>query len=114
MRGTILYSGALAQTIRQGGLTWFHLQFLLGFRRLGYDVIFLDRIEEGMCLDEDGRPAAFADSVNRRGFLAVMRDFGLEDCFSLDVDRGREVLGLSRAAVLAKASSAAITALGSA
>jgi hypothetical protein len=106
MRGTILYSGALAQTIRQGGLTWFHLQFLLGFRRLGYDVIFLDRIEEGMCLDEEGRPAAFVDSVNRRGFLAVMREFGLENHFSLDVDRGREVLGLSRAAVLARANSA--------
>ena len=106
MRGTILYSGALAQTIRQGGLTWFHLQFLLGFRRLGYEVVFLDRIEEGMCLDEEGRPAAFADSVNRRGFLTVMREFGLENHFYLDVDRGRAGLGLSRSDVIAKARSA--------
>lgn len=105
MRGTILYSGALAQTVRQGGLTWFHLQFLLGFRRLGYDVLLLDRIEDGMCVDARGEPAAFADSVNRRGFLDVMRAFGLEDHFSLDVNRGREVLGRSRADVLAKARS---------
>jgi hypothetical protein len=106
MRGTILYSGALAQTIRQGGLTWFHLQFLLGFRRLGYEVIFLDRIEEGMCLDEAGQPATFVDSANRRGFLAVMREFGLENHFYLDVDRGRAGLGLSRADIIAKARSA--------
>lgn len=106
MPETILYSGALAQTIRQGGLTWFHLQFLLGFRRLGYDVMLLDRIEDGMCVDARGEPAAFADSVNRRGFLDVMREFGLEDHFSLDVNRGREVLGRSRADVVAKARSA--------
>lgn len=106
MPETILYSGALAQTIRQGGLSWFHLQFLLGFRRLGYDVILLDRIEDGMCVDARGEPAAFADSVNRRGFFDVMQEFGLEDHFSLDVNRGREVLGRSRADVLERASSA--------
>lgn len=106
MRDTILYSGALAQTIRQGGLTWFHLQFLLGFRRLGYDVVFLDRIEDGMCVDERGRPTAFAGSANRRKFLAVMREFGLEDRFSLDVNRGTETLGLPRADVIARAQSA--------
>jgi len=106
MRDTILYSGALAQTIRQGGLTWFHLQFLLGFRRLGYDVVFLDRIEDGMCVDDERRPATFADSVNRRDFLAVMRRFGLEHSFSLDVNRGRETLGLPRGDVIERARSA--------
>jgi len=106
MRDTILYSGALAQTIRQGGLTWFHLQFLLGFRKLGYDVVFLDRIDDGMCVDDNGWPTAFADSVNRRDFLAVTRRFGLEQCVSLDVNRGVETLGLSRADVIARARSA--------
>lgn len=106
MRGTILYSGALAQTVRQGGLTWFHLQFLLGFRRLGYDIILLDRIEDCMCVDDKGRPTAFADSVNRRDFLAVMRRFGLEESFSLDVNRGTETLGLPRIDVIARGRSA--------
>lgn len=106
MRGTILYSGALAQTVRQGGLTWFHLQFLLGFRRLGYEVVLLDRIEDAMCVDDKGRPAAFADSVNRRDFLTVMRRFGLEESFSLDVNRGTETLGLPRIDVIARGRSA--------
>lgn len=106
MPGTILYSGALAQTIRQGGLSWFHLQFLLGFRRLGYDVLLVDRLDDRMCVDAAGRPAAFANSVNRRGFLDLLERFGLAENFSLDVDRGTAVLGLSHAAVIAKARTA--------
>lgn len=107
MTDTILYSGAVAQTIRQGGLSWFHLQFLLGFRRLGYDVILLDRLDSGMCTDTSGAPAAFSDSVQRHGFLALMDRFGLAGSFSLDIDRGATVLGIPRADVLERAQSAA-------
>mgnify|MGYP006278820339 CR=1 FL=1 len=107
MAATILYSGAVAQTIRQGGLSWFHLQFLLGFRRLGHDVILVDRLDSAMCTDAAGRPAAFADSIQRRGFLDLMGRFGLDACFSLDVEQGRTVLGIPRADVVAKARTAA-------
>jgi hypothetical protein len=107
MPATILYSGAVAQTIRQGGLSWFHLQFLLGFRRLGHRVILVDRLDEGMCTDESGQPAAFAESIQRRGILDLMKRFGLDDSFSLDVDRGEAVLGIPRAEVIERAGSAA-------
>src|SRR5438093_8883980 len=83
VRGLIVYSGALAQVPRQGGLTWLHLQFLLGLRRLGWDVLFLDRLSPEMCVDEVGQPARFEDSLNVRYFLRVMRDFGLGEAFSL-------------------------------
>jgi len=107
MTGTILYSGAVTQTIRQSGLSWFHLQFLLGFRRLGYDVILIDRLDSGMCTDASGAATAFHDSVQRRGLLDLLTRFGLADSFSLDVDRSATVLGMPRAEVVERAKSAA-------
>lgn len=107
MAETILYAGAVAQTIRQGGLSWFHLQFLLGFRRLGHEVILVDRLDAGMCTDAAGDPAAFADSVQRRAFLDLLRRFDLEASFALDVDHGRQWVGLPRGDLVERARSAA-------
>jgi hypothetical protein len=106
MHGLILYSGALAQLPRLGGLTWLHLQFLVGLRRLGWQVLFVDRLEPGMCVDEAGRPATLEESVNLRYFLQVMRDFELTDSFCLLYNRGERVLGLSRSQLLAQAACA--------
>jgi glycosyltransferase involved in cell wall biosynthesis len=93
---TIVYSGSLAQPVRNGGLSWFHLQFLLGFRRLGYDVLFVDRLEPGMCVDDAGQPAPFDRSANVAYFLRVMNSFGLDGSFSLIYNRGEQVIGLPR------------------
>jgi hypothetical protein len=100
MSKSIVIAGALAQKPRQGGHTWVFLQYLLGFRRLGWDVLFLDRLDPGMCVDEAGRPCAFEDSLNRRYFLEVMEGFNLSDAFSLDYNRGECVVGLPRQQVL--------------
>jgi hypothetical protein len=106
LRGLVLYSGALAQLPRQGGLTWLHLQFLLGLRRLGWDVLFIDRLEPAMCVDEAGRPASLAESLNLRYFLEIMEEFGLADAFSLIYNRGERRIGLSRQEVLTRAAAA--------
>jgi hypothetical protein len=103
LSGLVLYSGALAQVPRQGGLTWLHLQFLLGFRRLGWDVLFLDRLEPEMCVDAAGRPARLDDSENLCYFLRVMRDFGLSESFSLNFNKGERTIGLAREAVFQRA-----------
>jgi hypothetical protein len=42
--GRIVVCGAVAQKPRQPGHTWQFLQYLLGFRRLGYEVLFFDRL----------------------------------------------------------------------
>jgi hypothetical protein len=104
VRRSLVCSGALAQKPLQGGLTWLHLQFLLGFRRLGWDVLFIDRLEPEMCADTEGRAAPLADSQNLGYFLKVMRDFGLADDFALLYDRGRNVVGPTRRQVLARVS----------
>jgi hypothetical protein len=81
---TLLISGALARVPGNGGLAWFHLQLLLGLRRLGWDVLFLDRIEPESCVGTSGRPAPPGESINLRWLASVMQRFGLGGAWSLD------------------------------
>ena len=48
-RGRIAIAGSIAQKPHQAGHAWLFLQYLLGFRRLGWDVLFLDRLDD--CAD---------------------------------------------------------------
>jgi hypothetical protein len=93
---TIVIAGSLAQKPGHGGHTWVFLQYLLGFKRLGWDVLFVDRLEPEMCVDRDGRPCALDESLNLTYFLDVMHGFGLRDCYALLYDRGARVIGLPR------------------
>jgi hypothetical protein len=100
MARSIVFSAALAQRPRQAGLTWVFLQYLLGFRRLGWEVLLLDRLEPSMCVDQQGRVCPFEQSLNVRYFLDVMRQFGFERNCSLWHDGGKQIVGLSRREVL--------------
>jgi hypothetical protein len=96
MPQTVIVAGALAQRPYVGGHTWVFLQYLLGFKRLGWDVLFVDRVEPDMCIDDDGRPASLEASANLRYLERVMNGFGLGECWTLLYDRGREVAGRPR------------------
>jgi len=96
----IVIAGSLAQKPRQGGHTWQFLNYLLGFKQLGWDVLFVDRIEPEMCTDAAGSAAKFEDSVNLEYFLHIMRVFGLEDQFSLIHNKGEQVIGVPRSEVI--------------
>jgi hypothetical protein len=76
------------------------LQYLLGLQRLGWDVVFVDRLEPAMCIDGSGSPAELTSSINLRYLAGVMDRFGLGDRWSLLFDRGREVVGVPRAELL--------------
>src|SRR3954467_9593859 len=97
---TVIIAGSVAQRPHHGGHAWVFLQYLLGFRRLGWDVLFLDTLSPAMCVDEAGRPCPFGKSWNLRYFHDVMRRFGLGESFSLDYNRGERVVGVPRAEVL--------------
>ena len=103
----MVLAGSLAQRPRHGGHTWVLLQYLLGFRRLGWDVLFLDRLEPEMCVDAADQPCRFEESLNLRYFLKVMEGFGLSGAFSLIYDRGERFVGLSRERVLERTGSSA-------
>jgi hypothetical protein len=96
MLKTVAIAGALAQKPRQAGHTWQFLQYLLGFRKLGWQVLFIDRLEPEMCVDETAQPCSLEDSINLRYFREVMGRFGLGNSFALLYDRGRQCFGLPR------------------
>jgi hypothetical protein len=106
-RGQIVVAGSMAQRPRIGGHTWVLLQYVLGFRRLGWDVLFLDRLEPEMCRDASGRPCPFDQSVNLHYFREVMDRFELGGAFALFYDRGERVVGLPRRQVLERVKNAA-------
>ena len=61
------------------GCAWNRLQYLLGLRRLGHEVLFVEEVKPQWCVDAVGRRCAYLDSDNRRGFLDIMRRFDLTD-----------------------------------
>jgi hypothetical protein len=81
----VIVSGMIAATPRQGGATWAVLQYLLGLRRLGCDVHFLEPTDAEV-------PSADAVSYLRE----VMERFGLAGCWALIPAGGGEPVGLSR------------------
>jgi hypothetical protein len=98
-RPRITIAGSIAQKPHQAGHSWQFLQYLLGFRRLGWDVLFVDRLEDALCRDGDGRPCAPQASVNLSYVDALMREFELGGAWSVVLDGGRHA-GLPRARVL--------------
>src|SRR5437588_11461289 len=107
-KGTIIVAGSLAQKPRYGGHTWVFLQYLLGFRRLGWDVLFLDRIEPEMCHDAAGRPCPPEQSENLRYLRDVLARFGLGESFAVVCDGGREWVGLPQAEVVRRVRGSAL------
>ena len=67
------------------------LQYLLGFERLGFDVLFLDRLTDGMFDHSPGPNLAWVERV--------LGPVGLGECYSVDLGDGRTA-GRSRGQVL--------------
>jgi hypothetical protein len=89
---TILVSGMIAAEPNQGGTTWVVLQYLLGLRRLGHRVWFVEPLKSASL-----RPAgaSLAESANVAYFRQVMEDFRLAEAAGLFVEESREIFGLS-------------------
>src|SRR5437588_4184756 len=107
-KGTIIVAGSLAQKPRYGGHTWVFLQYLLGFRRLGWDVLFLDRLEPEMCSGAGGGPSSLESSENLRYLQSVLERFGLGNAYALLYDEGRQVVGMSRSELVERVRTSAV------
>jgi hypothetical protein len=82
----VIVSGTIAKTPWQGGATWAILQYLLGLRRLGCTVHFIEPI---------GQPEAGAVRYCRE----VMKRFGLDGSWALLPETGGDPIGMSRQSV---------------
>jgi len=79
-------AAAIAQRPGYGGHAWAFLQFVLGFRELGYEPILIDRISDEMTSSRE---------VGIKWFREVTTSVGLEDRSALLLDNGATV-GLGR------------------
>jgi hypothetical protein len=84
----ILVSGMLAGVPHQGGASWAVLQYLLGLRRLGHDVTFVEPLAEA-----SPRPACV------RYFRHLVRRFDLDGRAALVDARSGVTVGLDRRAL---------------
>jgi hypothetical protein len=78
----IVVSGMFGGGPGHGGATWAALQYALGLRKLGHDVLVLEQLKEH-------NPASIAY------FQSVMQEFGFDDCSAMVAEGGRESVGLS-------------------
>ena len=89
---TILLGGMIATIPQHGGATWAVLQYLLGFKRLGHDVYFVEPLDPA-ALRPSG--ATLADSANATYFRQVITDFGLEQTSALLSPGTEQTVGMS-------------------
>lgn len=107
MADLIVLAGAVAGKPYYGGHTWVFLQYLLGLRRLGWDVLFLDHLDAAGCRDAAGQPCPPDRSTNLSYLLDVFGSFGLTESFAVLGEDGQSLVGLSRKQVLEKVGQAA-------
>lgn len=82
----VIVSGMIAATPWQGGATWAVLQYLLGLRRLGFEVYFVEPIGGSGTPDPDAL----------RYGKQVLERFGFGDRWALVSEPGGETIGMSR------------------
>src|SRR5437773_12555274 len=88
-RMNILVAGSIASVPNQGGWTWAVLQYLLGLKRLGHDVHYLEVIDPKL-LEEHGE---FSPSAIY--FREVMAEFGLRRSSAMLLKGRQEAVGAS-------------------
>jgi hypothetical protein len=100
MSRSLVIAGALAQKPKIAGHTWALLQYVLGFKRLGWKTLFLDYLEPSVCVDEAGRNCPLEGSVHFRYIRDVVKSFELEDDYVLIGPRGESLIGMPRSRLL--------------
>jgi hypothetical protein len=83
----ILVSGTLAGAPGQGGAAWAVLQYVIGLRRLGHDVCFVEQLPHA---------GPEATAASRAYFCDVMAPFGLDGVSSLFDVSGNSLGGLAQ------------------
>jgi len=94
---TILLSGMVAAVPPQGGATCAVLQYLLGFKRLGHEVYFVQPLDQAE-LRPCGTP--LVHSNNAAHFRQVMTDFGLAQNAALLLAGTQQTVGLPYAQLI--------------
>jgi hypothetical protein len=103
---TAIVSGALATKYLNGGNAWTRLSWVLGLKKLGFRVYFIEQIGRDSCVDASGAVAPFEQCVNAGYFEQVCEQFGLWGAAALVYENGERTHGLSYAELVDVARSA--------
>jgi hypothetical protein len=95
---TVVISGVIANKPFNGGAAWTRLNYVLGLRKLGFDVFFVEQI----------KPETFQDANILSYFQRVMDDFNLTGKAVLVSEDGQHCEGLSRQRLLEVADAASL------
>lgn len=104
MAKRVLITGAMAQHPLGGaGNAWAFLQYVLGFRRLGFDTFYAEEVAPLAAIDDEWKQTDFARSANVAFMRDVIETFGLAGQVALLEVEGERSEGLSRPALEALA-----------
>ena len=103
---TIIVSGAIANKHFNGGAAWTRLNWLLGFKKLGFRVLFVEEIKRENCVDAAGAGTSFENSANLAYFKQIFEQFDLLGSAALVYENGEKVFGLDYVELLAIAEDA--------
>jgi len=105
---TVVVAGAVANKHRAGGSIWVRMSWAEALRDAGFDVVFVEEIAPGSCVDAAGAPAPVETSANLAVFARTMQDFGFAGSAALVCPADGAVHGMDRAALFARAQDAAL------
>lgn len=77
------------------GMILHRMQYVLGLRKLGHDVFFLEEVDPDWCVNADGLPCDFQHTIRRELFQDVMQHFGLMEKACQIYNQGEATFGLS-------------------
>ena len=102
----VVVSGALANKHRHGGSAWVRMSWAEALRDAGFEVLFVEQLDEASCVDAAGRPAPFERSANLAAFRAVTGAFGFAGSAALVRPDGGRVEGMALDELLERAARA--------
>jgi hypothetical protein len=103
---TVVVSSVIANKPLNGGNAWAVLSWVLGLKKLGFRVCFVEQIGRESCVDATGAVAAIEQSVNLAYFERIMEQFGVAGSAALIYEDGEQVYGLTYAELLELAEAA--------
>jgi hypothetical protein len=99
-------SGAIANKYRNGGAAWTRLNWVLGLKKLGFQVCFVEQIARENCVDEAGAVAPFESCVNLAYFRQITEQFVLSGSAALVLERSEQIYGMTWESLLGHAEAA--------
>lgn len=89
----IIVGGGISSNYRNGGIAWVWLSWVLGFKRLGFDVLLIDQLDRSHCVWEEGQARDYESCLNLGYFEGVMEDFGLGESAAVIGEGGEPLFG---------------------